>query len=67
MKGLPKNILERFPAITVNEFDDNQRMNDFLNENKLPVCQPIKSSEGMKGILVLGQRLTNKEYAFSYS
>ena len=61
-KGLPKSILDIFPVVALSELDNNVALNNFLAENKLPICQQISSSEGVRGILVLGQRLTNKEY-----
>ena len=61
-KGIQPNIIEKFPAINIAEIDNDKELNQFLNENNFPVCQPIKSSEGKKGIIILGNRLTNKIY-----
>ena len=61
-KGLPANVLENFPVFGIDEIEKLNKLNVFLRENNLPVCQFIKSSDGIKGLLILGERLTKKEY-----
>jgi len=40
-KGLPKSILDIFPVVALSELDNNVALNNFLAENKLPICQQI--------------------------
>lgn len=61
-KGLQKNIIDKFPVIEIENFENNNSLFEFVNQNNFPVFQLIKSSEGIKGILLLGSRLTKKEY-----
>jgi sigma-B regulation protein RsbU (phosphoserine phosphatase) len=61
-KGIAKNTLEKFPKINRSEFSRNHQLKNFLAENDFPICQEITSSDGLKGILILGQRLTKKPY-----
>lgn len=61
-KGLQKNVIEKFPLVELNTLGNNILLNEFIKENNFPVFQLIKSSEGIKGILLLGTRLTKKEY-----
>jgi len=61
-KGISKNTLEKFPLIFRSEFIGNNHLSNFLVENDFPICQEIISSDGLKGILILGQRLTKKPY-----
>lgn len=61
-KGLQNSILEKFPAINIEQLENNPALTTFLEDNKFPVCQNIKSSEGIKGIIILGQRLTRRSY-----
>jgi phosphoserine phosphatase RsbU/P len=61
-KGFYADVLKAFPEIGIDEVEKPDNLNSFLKENNLPVCQFIKSSEGIKGLLILGERLTKKEY-----
>lgn len=61
-KGLTPQALQAFPKICADEYDSNEKLADFISENKLQVYQEIKSSEGLKGLIILGTRLTSKAY-----
>jgi phosphoserine phosphatase RsbU/P len=61
-KGLPSDTLEHFPTFGIDKIEEQNKLSLFLKENNLPVCQFIKSSDGIKGLLILGERLTKKEY-----
>lgn len=62
MKGILKTVAEEFPAIQLNELDANKNLKIFIEKYNFPVFQLIYSSEGIKGILLLGSRLTKKPY-----
>jgi sigma-B regulation protein RsbU (phosphoserine phosphatase) len=61
-KGIPKGTVDSFPKISLENFSENKELKKFIESNKFSICQQIKSSEGLKGILILGSRLTNKPY-----
>lgn len=61
-KGLLKSVIDKFPSVPLKELHTNQELKIFIEMNGFPVCQEIKSSEGVKGILLLGNRLTNRDY-----
>lgn len=61
-KGIPKQISEKFPIINSTEYKTDESIIEFARQNNFPVSQEIKSSDGLKGLIILGQRLTNKPY-----
>ncbi len=61
-KGFTKDVIKKFPLIHLSEYQANNSFKNFLKENNLLLIQEIKTSEGMKGIIALGQRLTQKIY-----
>lgn len=61
-KGILKKVTDNFPAISQCDINTNQELKNFIEMNGFPICQEIKSSEGTKGILLLGNRLTNRNY-----
>ena len=61
-KGIPKQIIDSFPSVTFDKYTGIENYKQFLEQNNFPVFQEIRSSEGLKGFLILGQRLTNKSY-----
>lgn len=61
-KGILKKVTDNFPAISHCDINTNQELKSFIEMNGFPICQEIKSSEGTKGILLLGNRLTNRNY-----
>lgn len=61
-KGFTQQALKSFPELAADNYDSNEKLADFISENKLQVYQEIKSSEGLKGLIILGARLTSKSY-----
>lgn len=61
-KGIPNNIISKFPKITIHNYETSGELSSYIEENNFPIVHDIKSSEGLKGILILGQRLTGKHY-----
>lgn len=61
-KGITNEVIETFPHITYNDYETSGKLSDFIEQNNYSVLQDIKSSEGLKGIVILGNRLTNKSY-----
>jgi len=61
-KGITKDTLIEFPRITKFDYEYNENLVEFINRKKFPIMQEIKSSEGLKGIVILGHKLTGKPY-----
>lgn len=61
-KGFTQQVLATFPNVTADDYDSNEKLADFISSNKMQVYQEIKSSEGLRGLIILGSRLTNKSY-----
>jgi len=61
-KGFTQQVLATFPYVTGDDYDSNDKLADFISTNKMQVYQEIKSSEGLRGLIILGSRLTNKSY-----
>jgi len=61
-KGINQEILDSFPEIFFSDYDTNEQFSNYIIKNNFNVYQEIKSSEGLKGIILLGNRLTNQEY-----
>jgi len=61
-KGIPNNIILNFPNMTIHNYETSGELSSYIEENNFPIVQDIKSSEGLKGILILGPRLTSKHY-----
>lgn len=61
-KGISKETIDSFPIISSLDYDTSDAFSHYIIQNKFQVYQEIKSSEGLKGIILLGQRLTNKLY-----
>jgi phosphoserine phosphatase RsbU/P len=61
-KGISRQVLDEFPRITKFDYEYNENLVDFISRNNFPIMQDIKSSEGLKGIVILGQKLTGKSY-----
>ena len=61
-KGIPGQIISAFPTVKFDDYKGIDNFQQFLDANNFPVFQEIRSSEGLKGFLILGQRLTNKPY-----
>lgn len=61
-KGIPSQLINTFPVVELDGYKGIEDYQTFLEQNNFPVFQEIRSSEGLKGFLILGQRLTNKTY-----
>lgn len=62
-KGVPDNIISRFPEIeSSNEIIDNPALRDFMGLGKLCVVEKINSSNDTIGILCLGEKLNKTSY-----
>jgi sigma-B regulation protein RsbU (phosphoserine phosphatase) len=61
-KGIAAREINEFPEINLQNLKNNLLLEEYLKKNNFPICQQIKSSEGIKGLLILGQRLTKKDY-----
>lgn len=61
-KGINAGIISNFPIITSSDYETNLELARFIEQNNFPILKEIKSSGGFKGIIILGQRLTNKPY-----
>lgn len=61
-KGFNTLTLQTFPKLCADDYDSDEKLADFISANKMQVYQEIKSSEGLKGLIILGARLTNKTY-----
>lgn len=61
-KGINQEIIDSFPEISFSDYDTNDKFSNYIIKNNFKVYQEIKSSEGLKGIILLGNRLTNQEY-----
>ena len=61
-KGISNVVLTQFPLITKHDYEYNEHLVEFIEQNKFPIMQEIHSSEGLKGIVILGQKLTGKPY-----
>ncbi len=61
-KGFSKASIESFPKICADNYDSSNELGEFITHNNLHVYQEVKSSGGLKGIVILGQRLTNRQY-----
>lgn len=61
-KGFAPSEIEKFAPFPVYEYESNEKFNEFKNRNKLAFCHEIRSSNGLKGYILLGERLTKKDY-----
>lgn len=61
-KGLSKQIIESFPEVNSRDYDSNENFYQYITTNNFEVYQEIKSSEGLKGIILLGNKLSNQVY-----
>jgi len=61
-KGVSDKVVESFPDLSLLNYDTSSAVGEFIQLNKFSLYQEIKSSEGVKGIIILGQRLTGKLY-----
>lgn len=61
-KGISKEIINSFPTVYENDNDCFEKIDGFAKQNNFPICVKIKSSDSVKGFIILGNRLTNKPY-----
>lgn len=62
-KGFSQTALGKFTPFEINELNSNESFLNFVKENKLIFNYEIRSSNGLKGYIYLGERLSKKEYA----
>ncbi|WP_304130649.1 SpoIIE family protein phosphatase [Ignavibacterium album] len=62
-KGIPGEILSTFPDINAdNDYDFNEKVNDFFESAHLKICERINSSTGCIGFVCLGEKLNGKDF-----
>lgn len=61
-KGISKPVTDKFPIINFTEYKTDESINEFVRKNNFPILQEINSSDGLKGLIILGHRLSNKPY-----
>ena len=61
-KGISQQVISKFPNLTNLDYETSGELSNYIDENNFPIVQDIKSTGGLKGIIILGQRLTNKPY-----
>jgi sigma-B regulation protein RsbU (phosphoserine phosphatase) len=61
-KGIAQQVISKFPNLTNLDYETSGELSIYIDENNFPIVQDIKSTGGLKGIIILGQRLTNKPY-----
>jgi len=62
-KGFSNSALAQFTPFPLDEFETNEPFLNFKKNNKLVLQKEIRSSNGLKGFILLGERLSRKEYA----
>ncbi len=61
-KGINAEIVKNFPRLDSSNYSSDGKLVEFIEKNNFPVIQEIKSSEGLKGFIILGPRLTSAPY-----
>lgn len=61
-KGFTNSALSEITPFAPDEYDSNEMLQKFKIKNKLVFCREIKSSNGLKGYILLGEKLSKKEY-----
>ncbi|MFH1198457.1 MAG: PP2C family protein-serine/threonine phosphatase [bacterium] len=61
-KGITEKNIQKFPHINLENYRDSRELKIFQTELKLPICQEITSSQGIRGLIFLGERLTKSQY-----
>jgi phosphoserine phosphatase RsbU/P len=63
-KGIPKDITKSFPVIRRKNIECNDSMlQTFKDEYRFKYCQQIKSSQGILGLIFLGEKLSKADYS----
>jgi len=61
-KGVSKEIVDLFPSVKLEEISLSKELNEFITQNNFEVVQTIKSSQGIKGLILLGKKLIGQKY-----
>ena len=61
-KGFSQASLSEISPFALSEYETNEVFTNFKKINKLVFCHEIKSSNGLKGYILLGERLSKKDY-----
>lgn len=61
-KGIDRNVIGRFPTTQINDAENNDSFNEFLDSAGIELIHFIESSGKKLGILLLGKRLIGKVY-----
>lgn len=61
-KGINKSIIENFPFITSYNYDINENFSNYISQNNFHIYNEIKSTEGLRGLILLGNKINNQEY-----
>lgn len=61
-KGFSSSALDEFIPFPIDEYSSNSSFQEFKSKSRLAFCREIRSSNGLKGYILLGERLTKKEY-----
>lgn len=62
-KGIKKEALDSFPKVKLQDVNEDAELKAFLGKNNMNLVQPIISSNGEIGLLMLGERIDKKEYS----
>ena len=62
-KGLRNEAVESFPKVKLENIDSDNGMLAFLEKNNLQLTQPINSSNGEIGLIMLGGRINKTDYS----
>lgn len=61
-KGFTPEKISEFPDLNLENYKNNPAFEEFKEKNKIQICTQIISSNGVRGIFMLGERLMKKEY-----
>lgn len=63
-KGIPEDLIEKFPEVAVNDDCDlNELLTQFMIESNLKVVEKISSSSECLGVVSLGEKLNTQDYS----
>ncbi len=61
-KGLSPKVIEELPQVKLDNYKSNEEFEIFKTKYKLVICKEIISSNEVRGLLILGERLTKTDY-----
>ncbi|MDH7603893.1 MAG: SpoIIE family protein phosphatase [Melioribacter sp.] len=61
-KGVSREVVDLFPSVNLEEISSSKKLNEFVTQNNFEVVQTIKSSQGIKGLILLGKKLIRQKY-----